>query len=174
MKKIAIVLLAAMLVLMFCACEETPSETDGNMTLDNLDWSFEVEGGSMDKYTYADAQKHELAKTTTTVMMLVASFGGSNAGQITTFVTNGVSLTDFLADIGKPDATEITYSGRNCFKEEVSYTVNIADIKKPEKVVFGWMMNKKILTNTDTYVGLFFDSSSTNEGILSLTKVSVK
>lgn len=176
MKRVIFALLAiAMLACVLCACEPTPDQVkaDEAVTLDTLNWSIAVEGGSMDTYTLADAQKHDLAKMMSS--MILRQDGDANIKEsMKTFIIQGVSLKDFLADIGKSDATEITYSGKTTHEEDESYTVKLAEID-PSNVIIGWIMNKKnVLSDSVTYVGFFFDSNSTNSNCIALEKISVK
>lgn len=174
-KAISIILAAAMFVCVLCACEATPDQVkaDSEVTLDTVDWKIAVEGGSSDTYTLADAQKHELTKITTTIK--VKNEGDANVkSAVKSFIMQGVSLKDFLADMGKDTTAKVHYYGKNTFGEDIDYELSDADMAAADKIVIGWIVNKKsTLDYSPAYVGLFFDGSSTSEGCLSLEKLVI-
>jgi len=160
MKKIiAIMLLCATFVCFLCGCSgKTPDQVkkESILTLDEVNWTFEVEGGSATTYTLADAEKHELSKGVCS--MWVGQEGNNTNGKsaiMTSFIIEGINFSDFLADMGKSDATTVTFVGKDYLGQPVEYTLAPEELANP-KVIIGWIRNKKeVLADTETYVGVF-------------------
>ena len=153
-------IILVMLTSCFTACRKAKS-------LDDITWSLTVDGAEQAVYTKADAEKHPLSH------MLVSMFvrfdyrnsyknrtpNGSTGGRVS-FRVDGITLDEFLEDVGRPDAVRVTYYGKSYDDTDVTYTIEGEDLLKGNQVMIAWIMNKEdILPNyTQTYVGIFGDS----------------
>ena len=172
----ALLLILAMLPALFAACSgKTPdviaAEEEAQKTVENLDWSFAVEGAEKTTYTLADAKQHEMKHMITTCKL---SGEGDVKAAPKSFRVDGISFQDFLADVGATGATSFTYYGHNVFGEEMSYTFTPEECKD-EKIMIGWISNKdNLLSDSITYVGIFApNSTSTFIGSTSLIKIVI-
>lgn len=167
---LAMTLLVLMLVPLFVGCaSKTPDvvAAENAMTLEKLDWSFEVEGGSKTTYTLADAKAHEMSK------VIVSMFTRYPEGYVdpnliegtnVSWLAEGIKFTEFLEDVGAADATRVTWYGNDAYGEEVSGVLE-GDLLKDEKnVLIGWVKNKEeVLPNrSKTYVGIFGSTALTD------------
>ena len=155
---------AGLLALLFLAL--IPSCSRGK-TLDDITWSLTVEGAEKTVYTREEAEKHDLSH------MIVSMFvrfdmrndyknrtpNGSTGGRVS-FRVDGITLAEFLEDVGRPDAVRVTYYGETYDGKEVIFTIEEEELLKGDRVMIAWIMNKEyILPNyTETYVGVFGDS----------------
>ncbi len=135
--------------------------------LDEITWSLTVDGAEKTVYTREDAEKHALSH------MLVSMFvrydyrnsyknrtpNGSTGGRVS-FRVDGITLAEFLEDVGRPDAVRVTYYGKSYDDTDVTYVIEDEDLLKGDQVMIAWIMNKEnILPNyTKTYVGVFGSS----------------
>ena len=172
----AIVLIVAILSALLGACSgKTPdviaAEEEAQKTVENLDWSFAVEGAEKTVYTLADAKQHDMKHIITTCKL---SGEGDVKAAPKSFRVDGISFQDFLADVGATGATSITYYGHDVFGDEFSYTLT-ADECKDDSILIGWISNKdKLLSDSITYVGIFAPSTSaTFVGSTSLIKIVI-
>jgi len=158
-KAIAFLLLCTTFACFLCSCTGTTPEKAKEatkLTMETLDWTLQVEGGSAETYTLADAQKHDLSKGVCS--MWVGQDGNNTPGKsaiMTSFIIEGITFADFLTDMGKPDATKVTFIGKDYLGQPVEYTLAPEELANP-KVIIGWIRNKKeVLCDTETYVGVF-------------------
>lgn len=175
---LAVVLLVFMVISLLGACtSKTPdqiaSESQAAISLDTVSWSLDVEGGSAATYTRADAEKHEISKMI--VSMVISVVDANMASSRKSFIIEGITLAEFLADMGKSDAAKVTFYGTDLYEDEVTIEVT-GDLLASPDVKIGWIMNKKeVLPDSSTYVGIFA-SSSVNEfdGCCSVYKVVIE
>ena len=186
-KNISILLLVTILSTMLFSCtSKTPdvvaSEEAAALTLDTIDWSLEVEGADVDAYTLADAKKHDISKIICS-MMIATDQNSFNFGQIlTSFICEGITLHELLEDVGRADATKVTYYGQiitfkgpQKFYEDTSFEIT-GDLLKSDDVLIGWISNKtEILPDSESYVGVFAASSVTDfASCCSVTKIVIE
>ena len=176
MKRIAALLFVlALLTSLFASCTgKTPdviAEEEANeVTLDNMTWTLEVEGADVSSYTRADAEKHELSKMTCSMMKSVEPGDNGTGSMQTSFLLNGITLREFLEDVGRPDAAKVTYYGKDLYKNDVVFSIE-GDLLQSKDVMVGWIMNKTyLLFDSDTYVGVF--GAGTLADFTSCTSVS--
>lgn len=181
-KIISLILLISVSILLLTACtgktpDEIAKEETGKITLENVDWSFAVEGAEQNEYTLAEAKVHELSKLITTCIITNSDgTGESVAGSgPTSLRVDGVLLKEFLADVGRPDATGVTYYGYDVYGEEMSYTLTPDELEN-DTIVIGWICNiDKLLPDTTTYVGIFGPNASTTfVACTSLSKIVIE
>ena len=172
----SMILILALIPALFAACSgKTPdviaAEEEAEKTLENLDWSFSVEGAEKTTYTLADAKLHELKHMITTCKL---SGEGDVKAAPKSFRVDGISFQDFLADVGAVGATSITYYGHDVFGDEISYKFTPEECQD-ENIMIGWISNKdNLLSDSITYVGIFApNSSSTFIGSTSLIKIVI-
>ena len=178
-KTISRLALVTVLILVFsllAACSgKTPdviaSEAEAERTLENLDWSFEVEGAEKTTYTLAEARTHEMQHMITTCKL---SGEGDVKAAPKSFRVDGISFRDFLKDVGAENATAVTYYGHDIYGKEMTYTFTPAEVQD-EKILIGWISNKdNLLSDSITYVGVFApNSSATFVGCTSITKIVI-
>ena len=176
MKKLlsAFLLLLSILALFSACTGKTPdviaAEEANEVTLDNMTWTLEVEGADVSSYTRADAEKHELSKMTCSMMKSVEPGENGTGSMQTSFLLNGITLREFLEDVGRPDAAKVTYYGKDLYKNDVVFSIE-DDLIQSDKVMVGWIMNKTyLLFDSDTYVGVF--GAGTLADFTSCTSVS--
>ena len=166
MKRIGCALCALLFLLpmLFASCTgKTPdvleSEREAAVNLDSVTWTLEVEGADASSYTRAEAEKHALSKT---VVSMWISYTGGDIGDdqhVTSFLVQGIRLSEFLSDVGRPDAEKITCYGTDVNGRDISFTVS-GELLSSEKVLLGWIRNKtELLPDTKTNVGVFGSSS---------------
>ena len=160
---IAALVLALVLVSAFASCtSKTPdviaSEAAAELTLETLNWTIEVEGADVTSYSRADADKHELSKMIVSMLRSCDGTLGVEALQ-NSFRVDGINLYEFLEDVGRPDATAVTYYGVDVFHKDTSFRIE-GDLLKSDDVKIGWIMNiKNVLIDSESYVGVFGASS---------------
>ena len=155
---IALSLLLCFLTVLLTACvSKTPDvvAAEDELTLENLDWSISLEGCDKGVYTLADAQAHELAKGIVSMWIIKSdSPEDSRAAVMTSMIIEGIPFTEFLADVGREDATEVTFSGKDIYGEPFSYTMT-SDSIYGEKTLLGWICNKEsLLPDSENHVGI--------------------
>lgn len=178
MKRTVLSLLMALtlIVCLFSACTGTTpdvaeEEAKAAITLETLDWSFQVEGAEKTEYTIADAKNHELRKMITTCEL---SGTGDVKAALKSFRVDGISLQEFLADVGATGASGITYYGHDIYGDEMTYTLTAEEVASDE-IMIAWISNvENVMSDSITYVGIFAPtSSSTFVGCTSLTKIVI-
>jgi len=177
---IALLLCIATLSLLLASCTGTTPDvaaTEDEMTMETLDWSIALEGCDRDTYTLADAEAHELTKGTVSMLLMKRDCSPQNIQAImSSMIIEGVSFPEFLADVGRSDATEVTFSGKDVYGDAFSYTMKPEEFNA-EKTVIGWIANKKeLLVGSENYVGVF-DGSNSLSGFgncLSVDHISIK
>jgi len=181
MKRI-IALLSVIITLFFLltSCTGTTPDvaaTQEEVTLENLDWSITLEGCDRDAYTLTDAKAHDLTKGTVSMLLMKRDCSPQNIEAVmNSMIIEGVSFKEFLADVGRSDATEVSFSGKDVFGAEFSYTMTPEEFNA-EKTVIGWIANKKeTLVGSENYVGIFDGSSSLKDfgNCLSVDHIIVK
>ena len=93
--------------------------------------------------------------------IIAAGTNGTGSVQIS-FICEGITLHEFLEDVGRPDAKKVTYygdvitfKGAEKYHTPMSCTIE-GDLLKSDDVLIGWVCNKKdVLFDSDTYVGVF-------------------
>ncbi|MBO4407023.1 MAG: hypothetical protein J5849_04915 [Clostridia bacterium] len=167
MRKAASLLLLAIFVLslLLGSCSgKTPdvvaSEEAAALNLETMTWTLAVEGGNVDSYTRADAEKHDLSNMYVS-MPRSCDPGSNGTGWIQMgFLVSGIPLHVFLEDVGRPDAKKVTYVGNNLYGEDISIAIE-GDFVQSDDVMIGWVMNKKdLLLDSKTYVGVFGSGNS--------------
>ena len=177
MKKVlSLLMVLAMFVCLFASCAGTTpdvaeKEAKAAITLETLDWSIQVEGAEKTDYTIADAKAHETRKMITTCTL---SGQGDVVAALKSFRVDGISLQEFLADVGATDVTGITYYGHDIYGDEMTYTLT-ADEVASDEILIAWISNlDNVMPDSITYVGIFAPStSSTFVGCTSLTKIVI-
>ena len=171
-KTISILLLTALLAVMLFSCtSKTPdvvaSEQANAVTLENMTWTLDVEGADVTSYTRSDAEKHELTKVIGSIMKAVDQAGENGGGTLqTSFICEGITLHEFLEDVGRADASKVTYYGQiitfkgaERFYEDVSFEIT-GDLLQSDEVLIGWICNKtEVLFDSESYVGIIAASS---------------
>jgi len=164
---IAVLALAMMLVSLFASCtgktpDEIAKEEAAQININTITWTLEVEGAEKTSYTRAEAEAHELSHIIVSMYLQYETGPDGNgiAGTVKSFRVDGITLAEFLADVGAPNATKVTYYGKSFDDTDVIYTIE-GDLLQSDKVLVGWIMNKdSILPNfSKTYVGVFGASS---------------
>ncbi|MBR0143387.1 MAG: hypothetical protein IJM21_04340 [Clostridia bacterium] len=164
---IAVLALALMLVSVFASCTgKTPDviaqEEAALKSLDNITWKLEVEGAEKTEYTREEAEKHALSHIIVSMYLQYETGPDGNgiAGTTKSFRLDGITLKEFLEDVGAPNATKVTYYGKSYDDTDVIFTIE-GDLIQNKNVLIGWIMNKEqILPNfSQTYVGVFGASS---------------
>lgn len=158
--------LAVMLILtsLFSGCsgktpDEIAAEEAAAVTLDTVTWTIAVEGGTVDSYSRSDAEEHELSKIICSMMKTVEPGENGTGAMQTSFICGGIHLREFLEDVGRSDATRITYYGKDLYQNDISYSIE-GDLLMSDDVMLGWIRNKSdILFDTWSYVGVFGASS---------------
>ncbi|MCQ2445489.1 MAG: hypothetical protein MJ141_01210 [Clostridia bacterium] len=182
-KVISVLLLIALLSTMLFSCtSKTPdvvaSEEAAAINLETMTWTLEVEGADVTEYTRADGEKHELSKVYGSVMKANDQAGTNGTGSVQiSFICEGITIREFLEDVGRPDATKVTYygdvitfKGAEKYHTPMSCTIE-GDLLKSDDVLIGWVCNKKdVLFDSDTYVGVF--ASATVLDVVSNCSVS--
>ena len=166
----SLLVLCMMLVAIFASCTgKTPdviaAEQAATVSLDTITWTLEVEGAEKAEYTRADAEAHDLSH------MIVSMYcqyeegpdGNGIAGTTKSFRLDGITMAEFLADVGASNATSVTYYGKSYDDTDVVFTIE-GDLLQSSDVMIGWIMNKEnILPNfSQTYVGVFGASTMTD------------
>lgn len=156
----ALTLVILMMVALFSSCVGTTPDVAAQqaiLTLDEVDWSIELEGVEATSYTQAEAEAHAIDKI---IVSMVISVEDSNmASARKSFLAEGITFAEFLADIGATSANKVTFYGTDLYEAEVSYTMTAEDMES-EDVRLCWIMNKtEVLPDTKTYVGILCSSS---------------
>lgn len=169
MRKVTSLLLFAIfaLSLLLSSCAgKTPdvvaAEEAAAVNLETMTWTLAVEGGNVDSYTRADAEKHDLSKMYVSMPRSTGAEGvGTGTGWVQMgFQVSGIRLREFLEDVGRPDAKKVTYEGKNLFGEDISVVIE-GEFVQSDDIMIGWIMNKKdLLLDTQTYVGVFANGNS--------------
>ena len=169
-------LLTFALVLSLAACTGTTpdvaeKEAQAAITLETLDWSIAVEGAEKSEYTIANAKTHETRKMITTCTL---SGTGDVKAALKSFRVDGISLQEFLADVGAADVTGITYYGHDIYGDEMTYTLTPEEVASDE-IMIAWISNlENVMPDSITYVGIFAPSTSdTFVGCTSVTKIVI-
>ena len=99
---------------------------------------------------------------------------GDVVAALKSFRVDGISLQEFLADVGATDVTGITYYGHDIYGDEMTYTLT-ADEVASDEILIAWISNlDNVMPDSITYVGIFAPStSSTFVGCTSLTKIVI-
>ena len=164
---IAVLALAVMLVSLFASCAgKTPdviaAEQAAQKNLSTITWKLEVEGAEKTEYTREEAEKHDHSHIIVSMYLQYETGPDGNgiAGTTKSFRLDGITLKEFLEDVGAPNATKVTYYGKSFDDTDVIFTIE-GDLISDEKVLVGWIMNKEqILPNfSQSYVGVFGASS---------------
>ena len=177
---ISILSLACLLVCLFASCtgktpDQIAAESEAALTLETTTWSLEVEGAEASTYTREEAEAHELTKIIGS-MIRSCEPGSNGTGWIqTSFIMEGITLKEFLEDVGAPNATKLTYYGTNLYDEEVSFTVE-SEYLQSDEVVLGWILNKTELPfDSKTFVGIYAASSISDfDSCTSISKVVIE
>lgn len=183
MKKslISVLLLALMLTALFGSCvSKTPdvvaSEMAESFDPNTVVWSFAVEGADVDTYTVDQARTHELSKVIHSGTLYLDEPDGNGCMEyFQTFMVEGISVAEFLADVGKPDATTITYYGTDGQGFDVEQTVE-ADVFNSDDVKIVWIRNKtQEMPNCPANVGLYGSTKLGDDFVTcqSLTKIVI-
>jgi len=183
MKKVlaSILLLVSMLTLLASCTGTTPdaaaSEAKASLSPDSLNWSITVEGGSAAAYTQADAQKHDIVKGIASMWLTVTggNTGSKKAANHTSFICEGIKMSDFLADMGKSDAASITYTGTDVYGEPFEASMTAEEMAN-EKVMIAWIYNKKdVFPDSTTHVAILDGSGTLDESLncLSIEKIVI-
>ena len=169
MRRSVFAVLAAVMLLVsvFASCTgKTPDviekEQAALISLDTVTWSLAVEGAEKTSYSRSEAEAHPLSH------MIVSMYcqyetgpdGNGIAGTTKSFRLDGITLKEFLADVGASNASKVTYYGKSYDDTDVVFTIE-GDLLQSDEVMIGWIMNKtEIIPNfTKTYVGVFGSSS---------------
>ena len=177
MKRIlSLALLLLFLIPLFSACTgKTPDviESEAQMvTLDNLDWTIpvEIDGASPTSYSLSQAKEHELVKIYCSFRY--ASTTPTSNPQVTTAIFEGVRFSDFLADIGYPEASSVTIHHTNTAYYppfEFDY-----DMIHHEGSIITWIQNKKeIIKDSDSHVGFASEIGGVEDMCHSIAKIVV-
>ncbi|MBR6762393.1 MAG: hypothetical protein IKM13_01420 [Clostridia bacterium] len=178
MKKslLSLLMVLVLTVCLLSACTGTTpdmaeKEAKAAITLETLDWSFQVEGAEETEYTIADAKTHEIRKMITTCTL---SGTGDVKAALKSFRVDGISLQEFLADVGATNVTGITYYGHDIYGDEMTYTFTAEEVASDE-IMIAWISNlENVMPDSITYVGIFAPtSSSTFVGCTSLTRIVI-
>ncbi len=192
-KTISVLLLIALLSTMLFSCtSKTPdvvaSEEAAAKTLETMSWTLEVEGGSAESYTRAEAEAHPLSKIYASMMKSWNQGEGNGTGAMqTSFICEGIKMSEFLADMGRGKdsdnpATSVTYygqiitfSGAEKFYEDMSFTIDEENLWNDE-VLIGWICNKtQLLFDSESYVGIFAPPAVLNfTSNCSVTKIVIE
>lgn len=164
-KNISVLLLIALLSTMLFSCtSKTPdvvaSEEEASTNLESTTWSLEIEGADVQTYTREEAEAHELSKV---IVSMEISFDGGTVGaqsRVNSFRIDGITMAEFLADVGKPDASKVTYYGKNFVTDQdVTFTIE-GELLQSKDVLIGWIRNiTEMLPDSETYVGVFGSTS---------------
>jgi len=179
---IATILLAVSMLALLASCAGTrpdaaASEAKAALSPYTLNWSIAIEGGSADTYTQADAQNHEIIKGIASMWLTVTggNTGSKKAANHTSFICEGIKMSDFLADMGKSDAASITYTGTDVYGSPFEATMNAEEMAN-EKVMIAWIYNKKdVFPDSTTYVAILDGSGTLDESLncLSVEKIVI-
>lgn len=168
-----LVLATSMILSIFCSCGKTPDVVaeEAEITLDKVDWSFDIEGADTTKYTIADAKKHELSKVICSMELTIED--ANIASTVKSMRIDGIKFKEFLADIGKADATSATFYSQNINNTEtIEYTMTAEEMNSDD-ILIGWICNlTDPIPDTQTYVGIFAASTIAKfPSVTSVTKI---
>ncbi len=156
----AFTLVILMMVALLSSCTGTTPDVaakEAILTLDEVNWTIELEGVEATSYTMADAQAHAIDRIIVSMVISVEDTNMASARK--SFLAEGITFAEFLADIGATDANKVTFYGTDLYEAEVSYTMTPEDMAS-EDVRICWIMNKtEVLPDTKTYVGILCSSS---------------
>ena len=178
MKRVSLFLMILLLTLaLFAGCTgKTPdvleSEKNAKVTLENLDWSIpvEIDGGGSTVYTLAQAKAHDMVKIYCSYRFVPRS--SNTAPQVTTAIFEGIRFSDFLADIGCPDAQSVTiYHTNEAYYQPFEFGREI--INDPESIIT-WIQNKReVIAESDSYVGFAAANAGVDDMCHSISRIVV-
>ncbi len=168
MKRITSALILAVLVLsLLASCTgKTPdviaSEAAAAVNLDNMTWTIPVEGADVTSYSRAEADKHTLSRVISSISKHTENDPNGVGSFTTSVLVEGITLQEFLADIGASGASRVTVIGKDPYGEPMEFTIE-GDLLSNEKILIAWIRNKtELLYDSETYVGVFPDNSVLN------------
>ena len=177
MKRIPLLLMILLLTLtLFAGCTgKTPDVIESEaamLSLDKLDWSIpvEIDGASSTTYTLSQAKNHELVKIYCSFRY--ASTTPTSNPQVTTAIFEGVRFSDFLADIGYPEASSVTiYHTNTNYYAPFEFDYDL--IHDPGSIIT-WIQNKKeIIKDSDSHVGFASEQGGVEDMCHSIAKIVV-
>jgi len=174
-KIITFLLLVIMLCTMLVSCTGTTPDvaaTENEITdLSQVNWTLPIEGASTTSYTLADAQKHELSKFITGV--IVSDSNPEMGLARISLIIEGVLMKEMVADLGLEGASGATVEALDALKKPVTFELTAEDLTS-DYCMIGWICNKKKpLPDTESYVGIFFldDYKGEGDSCCSLNKI---
>ena len=176
-RNIALICSLVFILILCVSCTgKTPdvvaAENAATVSLETLDWSIpvEIDGGSSTTYTISQAKDHDIVKIYCSYRFMLRD--ATDAPQVTTAIFEGVRFSDFLADIGYPDASSVTiyHTNENYYKpRDFDY-----DLIHDDESIITWIQNKKeVIANSDSYVGFASANGAVEDVCLSIAKIVV-
>ena len=176
-KALALLMIFFAVFALFAGCAgKTPdvieSEKNAKVTLETLDWSIpvEIEGGNSVVYTLADAKAHDVVKIYCSYRFVPRS--SNTAPQVTTSIFEGIRFSDFLADVGCPDASSVTiYHTNESYYKPFEFDKDM--IHDPESILT-WIQNKReVIAESDSYVGFASAKGGVDDMCHSIARIVV-
>ena len=177
MKRIPLLLMILLFIsALFAGCTgKTPDviESEAQMiSLDNLDWSIpvEIDGGESTTYTLAQAKAHKIVKIYCSYRYV--STAPDTNPQVTTAIFEGVRFSDFLADIGYPEASSVTiYHTNTTYYPPFEFGY---DLIHDDESIITWIQNKKeLIKDSDSHVGFAAAKGGVNDMCHSIARIVV-
>ncbi|MBR0144560.1 MAG: hypothetical protein IJM21_10345 [Clostridia bacterium] len=178
MKRIPLLLMILLFIsALFAGCAgKTPdvieSEKNAKVTLETLDWAIpvEIDGGESTTYTLAQAKAHKIVKIYCSYRFVPRS--SNTAPQVTTAIFEGILFSDFLADIGYPDASSVTiYHTNESYYKPFEFDKEI--LNDPGSIIT-WIQNKKeVIAESDSYVGFAAANGGVDDMCHSIARIVV-
>ena len=156
----AFIFIPALLLALLVSCTgKTPdviaAEEAAAVTLENMTWTIPLEGAGAAGYSREDAEKHPLTRVISSISRHTENDPNGVGSFTTSVMVEGITLREFLTDVGAADASRITVAGTDPYGERMEFTIE-GELLSNEKIVIGWIRNKtELLYDSKTHVGLF-------------------
>ena len=176
-RMIASVMLIALLAALFCGCtSKTPDVVASEakeVSVEEVTWSIpvEIEGGDSLTYTIEDAKKHELSKTYVSFRYMATE--SDPTPQVATAIFEGVKVSEFLEDIGCPNATslEVYHTHTSYYTEPFVYD---EELIHSDGSLLSWIQNKKdVIKNSTSFVAFTAKDGGVDDVCHSIAKIVV-